>query len=66
MKLIKNVNKAVKNYSNKIEIELLDEINNKNKFKINNYPALVINDKIISQGKVLTEKEIVNYIKILI
>lgn len=66
MKLIKNVNKAVKNYSNKIEIELLDEINNKNKLKINNYPALVINDKIISQGKVLTEKEIVNYIKILI
>ena len=41
-----------------------DERSIKN-YNITNTPALIINDKVISQGKVLTEKEIVKFLKVL-
>ena len=34
-------------------------------YKISNTPALIINDKVISQGKVLNEREITKFIKVL-
>ncbi|MCI6931752.1 MAG: thioredoxin family protein [Tenericutes bacterium] len=34
-------------------------------YNITNTPALIINNKVISQGKVLTEKEIVKFLKVL-
>lgn len=62
IKLLKNVNKAIKNLNGKFEITLLED---KNKYGITNTPSLVINEKIVSQGKVLTDREITNYIKVL-
>ena len=52
LKLIKNIKKAT---DNKINIQLLEK---DNKYNITNTPALIINDKLISQGKVLNEREI--------
>ena len=52
IKLIKNIKKAT---DNNIDIKLVEK---DNRYNITNTPALVINDKIISQGKVLNEREI--------
>lgn len=59
LKLIKNIKKAT---DNKINIQLLEK---DNKYKITNTPALIINDKLISQGKVLNEREIKKFIEVL-
>lgn len=64
-KLIKNTNRAVKNIDGNYEITILESKKIENKYGINNTPALVINEKIISQGKVLIDREITNYIKVL-
>lgn len=58
-KLIKNIKKAT---DNKINIQLLEK---DNKYNITNTPALIINDKLISQGKVLNEREIKKFIEVL-
>ena len=59
LKLIKNIKKAT---DNKINIQLLEK---DNKYNIINTPALIINDKLISQGKVLNEREIKKFIEVL-
>ena len=59
LKLIKNIKKAT---DNKISIQLLEK---DNKYNITNTPALIINDKLISQGKVLNEREIKKFIEVL-
>lgn len=59
LKLIKNIKKAT---DNKINIQLLEK---DNKYNITNTPALIINDKLISQGKVLNEREIKKFIEVL-
>jgi protein-disulfide isomerase len=59
IKLIKNIKKAT---DNNIDIELVEK---DSKYNITNTPALVINDKIISQGKVLNEREIKKFIEVL-
>ena len=59
IKLIKNIKKAT---DNKINIQLLEK---DNKYNITNTPALIINDKLISQGKVLNEREIKKFIEVL-
>ena len=59
LKLIKNIKKAT---DNKINIQLLVK---DNKYNITNTPALIINDKLISQGKVLNEREIKKFIEVL-
>lgn len=59
IKLIKNIKKAT---DNNIDIKLVEK---DNRYNITNTPALVINDKIISQGKVLNEREIKKFIEIL-
>ena len=45
-----------------IDIKLVEK---DNRYNITNTPALVINDKIISQGKVLNEREIKKFIEVL-
>lgn len=65
MKLMKNIERASSNIEEKIDITLLEDEESLNKYNITNSPALVIADKIVSQGKVLNEKEIKNYIKLL-
>lgn len=59
LKLIKNIKKAT---DNKINIQLLEK---DNKYNITNTPALIINDKLKSQGKVLNEREIKKFIEVL-
>lgn len=59
LKLVKNIKKAT---DNKINIQLLEK---DNKYNITNTPALIINDKLISQGKVLNEREIKKFIEVL-
>ena len=59
LKLIKNIKKAT---DNKINIQLLEK---DNKYNITDTPALIINDKLISQGKVLNEREIKKFIEVL-
>lgn len=59
LKLIKNIKKAT---DNKINIQLLEK---DNKYNITNTPALIINNKLISQGKVLNEREIKKFIEVL-
>ena len=59
LKLINNIKKAT---DNKINIQLLEK---DNKYNITNTPALIINDKLISQGKVLNEREIKKFIEAL-
>lgn len=65
MKLLKNINKAVRAYDGKGEISILEGRKEIIKYGITNVPGLVINGKLVSQGKVLTEREITNYMKLL-
>lgn len=57
MQLYKNIQKATKNYED-IEVIKDDEVNSLKKHNIKNKPGLLINDKLICEGKVLTEREI--------
>jgi protein-disulfide isomerase len=59
IKLVKNIKKAT---DNSIDIVLVEK---SDKYNISNTPALVINDKVISQGKVLNEREIKKFIEVL-
>ena len=65
MKLIKNINKALKNYKNSVLIDIIDDEETLIKYKDKNTPILIINNKIISTGKILESKEIKKYIEIL-
>lgn len=65
IKIFKNVHKAFKNCKGNFEIVLLEDNKDEEKYGITSTPSLVINEKVVSQGKVLTDKEITNYIKVL-
>ena len=64
MKLLKNLKKVTKNEDINIEINVIDDKETLSKYKDKNKPMLMINEKIISNGKILTDREIRNYIKI--
>lgn len=64
IKLLKNLNKVTKNEDINIEINVIDDKETLSKYKDKNKPILMINEKIISNGKILTDREIKNYIKI--
>ena len=64
MKLLKNLKKVTKNEDINIEINVIDDKETLSKYKDKNKPILMINEKIISNGKILTDREIRNYIKI--
>lgn len=64
MKLLKNLNKVTKNEDINVEINVIDDKETLSKYKDKNTPILMINEKIISNGKILTDREIKNYIKI--
>lgn len=64
MKLLKNLNKVTKNEDINVEINVIDDKETLSKYKDKNKPILMINEKIISNGKILTDREIENYIKI--
>ena len=62
IKLKKNISK-INEY--KINLELLEGDEYLNKYNIKNIPALIINEKKVSEGKVLNDREILRMIKVL-
>ena len=62
IKLIKNIKKSINNLKMNQEPNILNVISDKN-YTVKNPPLLIINDNVISEGKVLTEREISKYIK---
>lgn len=63
IKLKKMVTKLVDNYKDEIIVEINDDNVSLKKYNITNVPGLMINDKIVSQGKVLTDREISRLLK---
>ncbi len=55
MKLLKMVTKAIDELERRVDIKRL---NRDKKYGITNYPALIINNNVVSEGKVLTVREI--------
>lgn len=62
IKLKKNISKI---NECEIELELLEGDEYLDKYDIKNVPALIINDKKVSEGKVLNDREILRMIKVL-
>ena len=65
MKLIKNIIKALKELEIHAIPKILDDEKQLKKYKNQNTPILIINDKIVSEGKILETREIKKFIKIL-
>ena len=63
IKLKKNISKISNSLD--VELELLEGNKYLNKYNIKNIPALVINEKKVSEGKVLSDRELVRMIKLL-
>lgn len=62
MKILKNLSKVERELDIEFNIEKIDSTYKK-KYNINVIPALMIEDKVVSSGNVLTDREIKNYIK---
>lgn len=63
IKLKKMLLKAINNIDNDVKVELKDDQESLKKYNIKNIPGLVINGKKYSEGKVLSDREIVKFIK---
>lgn len=64
-KLIKNIEKALEKENANIDIIVIEDDDAIKQKHVSNTPSLYINDKVISQGKILTEREIIKFIKVL-
>ncbi len=62
MKILKNLSKVERELDLKFNIEKVDSTYKK-KYNINIIPALIIEDKVVSTGNVLSDREIKNYVK---
>ena len=65
IKLLKNLNKAIDSLKMHVTPTIEEDERSIKNYNITNTPALIINNKVISQGKVLTEKEIVKFLKVI-
>ena len=65
MKMLKNLSKVERELDTEFNIEKIDSTYKK-KYNINVIPALMIEDKVVSTGNVLTDREIKNYVKELV
>ena len=63
IKLRKNISKLSNECD--IDLELLEGDEYLNKYNISNIPGLIINEKKVSEGKVLNDREILRIIKVL-
>ena len=63
IKLLKNLNRALKETETEVQIELVEDKEDINTYNNLVTPALSINGNIVSNGKVLDEREIKHYIK---
>ncbi len=62
MKLLRNVEKALETKENVCNLQILENDKYKQIYHVVNTPALLIDGKVISQGKILTEREIKRFI----
>lgn len=62
MKILKNLSKVERELDTEFNIEKIDSTYKK-KYNINVISTLMIEDKVVSTGNVLTDREIKNYIK---
>ena len=62
MKILKNLSKVERELDMEFNIEKIDSTYKK-KYNINVISTLMIEDKVVSTGNVLTDREIKNYIK---
>lgn len=58
IKLKKELKRAINNSDLEINVQELNDIEVLKKYHIQNVPALLINDILVSEGKVLSEREI--------
>lgn len=58
LKMKKIIERTIEDNDLKVNLLLLDDDKTKNKYNIKNLPGLVINGNLVSQGKVLTEREL--------
>lgn len=58
MKLKKELDRVRKNSEFKINIIEMNDDNFKKRYRIQNIPALVIDGKVVSEGKILCEREL--------
>ena len=65
MKILKNLSKVERELDMEFNIEKIDSTYKK-KYNINVIPTLMIEDKVVSTGNVLTDREIKNYVKELV
>ena len=65
MKILKNLSKVERELDMEFNIEKIDSTYKK-KYNINVIPALMIEDKVVSTGNVLTDRGIKNYVKELV
>ncbi len=57
LKMKKIIERTIENSDIDINLILLDDESSKNKYNVKNFPGIVVNNNLISQGKVLTERE---------
>ena len=66
IKILKHLERSLKNIGlNSIDITMVEDDSEIKKYPVSNTPSIVINEKVVSEGKILTERELKNYIKIL-
>lgn len=58
LKMKKIIERTIEECNIDIQLSLLDDEKSKNKYHVKNFPGLVINGNLVSQGKVLTEREL--------
>ena len=63
IKLLKNLNRALKETETEVQIELVEDKEDIKTYNNLDTPALSISGNIVSNGKVLDEREIKHYIK---
>lgn len=64
IKLIKNINKVQFDMDENLNIEILEDDKLIKKYQNTATPILMINDKIVSNGKILTVREIKQFIRL--
>ena len=62
-KLLENVKEAVKMVGGNIEVEYITDLQKIMESGVMSMPAIIINDKIVSSGRILTINEIIEKIK---
>lgn len=58
IKMQKVIDRMMETSDLNINLILLDDDASNNKYKVKNYPGIIINDKLVSEGKVLTDREL--------